>query len=126
MADSILDIKDILNEYSRDIQEGIIEAANKVGELGVKKLQANSPKKTGKYAKSWSLKKESGSTYVHNTIHNKQYYRLTHLLERPHVIRNKYGVWGTYYPKRKHIEPEEQIVNQDFKNAVKRVIQNGG
>lgn len=126
MADSILDIKDILNEYSRDIQEGIIEAANKVGELGVKKLQANSPKKTGKYAKSWSLKKESGSTYVHNTIHNKKYYRLTHLLERPHVIRNKYGVWGTYYPKRQHIEPVEQIVNQDFKNAVKRVIQNGG
>lgn len=123
---SILDINEILNEYSQDIQEGIKEAANKVGELGVNKLKANSPKNTGKYASGWQLKKDGGNGYVHNTIHNKKYYRLTHLLERPHVIRNKYGTWGTLYPKREHIAPVEQIVNKDFENAVKRVIQNGG
>ncbi len=124
MNNSILDINKILNEYSNDIQEAIVHQADLVSKLGVNKLQSNSPKRTGKYSKGWKVKSKVGNGFVNNTIYNKNP-GLTHLLEKPHVIKNQYGEWGTSKPK-VHIYPVEQFVIKDFENAVKRVIQSGG
>lgn len=123
--DSIIDIKDILNEYSNDIQDGITEAAFKVAEDGKNKLRVTSPKKTGSYRKGWRVKKRSGKGFVHATIHNATDWQLTHLLEKPHVIKNKYGTWGTTKPI-PHIEPVEQECIQAYKKDVEQVIKNGG
>ena len=122
---SLLDINDILNEYSSDIQEGITEAAFKVAEDGNNKLKVTSPKRTGSYRKGWRVDKKSGKGYVHATIYNATDWQLTHLLEKPHVIKNQYGTWGTSKPQ-VHIEPVEQECIQKYKKDVEQVIKNGG
>ena len=122
---SIIDIKDILDEYSSDIQEGITETAYKVAEDGKNKLRVTSPKKTGSYRKGWRVDKRHGKGYVHASIYNATDWQLTHLLEKPHAIRNQYGTWGTSKPQ-VHIEPVEQECIQAFEKDVEQVIKNGG
>lgn len=122
---SIIDIKDILDEYSSDIQEGITETAYKVAEDGKNKLRVTSPKKTGSYRKGWRVDKRHGKGYVHASIYNATDWQLTHLLEKPHAIRNQYGTWGTSKPQ-VHIEPVEQECIQAFERDVEQVIKNGG
>lgn len=121
----LIDIKDILNEYSSDIQDGITEAAYKVAENGKNKLKVTSPKRTGKYRKGWRVDKRGGKGYVHATIYNATDWQLTHLLEKPHVIRNQYGTWGTSKPQ-VHIEPVEQECIREYQKDVEQVIKNGG
>lgn len=122
---SILDITDILNEYSEDIQEGIIKAAEEVAKDGANKLKQTSPKNTGKYAKGWKVKTIKGNGYVKAHIHNSTNWQLTHLLEKPHVIRNQFGQWGTSKPK-VHIKPVEQECIKSYEKQVERIIKNGG
>lgn len=122
---NLIDINDILNEYSNDIQEGITEAAFKVAEDGKNTLKVTSPKRTGSYRKGWRVNKRSGRGYVHATIYNATDWQLTHLLEKPHVIKNQYGTWGTSKPI-VHIEPVEQECIQAYKKDVEQVIKNGG
>lgn len=123
--DELIAINDILDEYSKEIQDGIREVAYKVAENGKNKLRVSSPKKTGSYSKGWKVKKNSGFGYVHTTIYNATDWQLTHLLEKPHVIRNKYGEWGTSKPH-VHIEPVEQECIQEYQREVEQVIKNGG
>lgn len=123
--DELIDIKQILNEYSNDIQEGIAKVTFKVAEDGKNKLKVTSPKKTGDYRKGWRVDKRQGKGYVHATIYNATNWQLTHLLEKPHVIRNQYGTWGTSKPI-VHIEPVEQECIQAYKKDVEQVIKNGG
>jgi len=125
----ILQINDILNEYSNDIQEGITNAAIDVAENGKNKLKVTSPKKTGDYRKGWRVEKRKGKGFIHTTIYNATDWQLTHLLEKPHVIKNQYGTWGTYNPQSKgtiHIEPVEKECIQEFQKDVEQVIKNGG
>lgn len=125
----LIAIKDILNEYSNDIQEGITEAAYKVAEDGKNKLKVTSPKRTGDYRKGWRVDKRGGKGYVHATIYNATDWQLTHLLEQPHAIRNQYGSWGTYNPQSSgtvHIEPVEKECIQAYQRDVEQVIKNGG
>lgn len=122
---SLIDINEILNEYSSDIQEGITEAAYKVAEDGKNKLKVTSPKRTGDYRKGWRVDKRHGKGFVHATIYNATDWQLTHLLEKPHAIKNQYGTWGTSKPQ-KHIEPVEKECNQAFEKDVEQIIKNGG
>ena len=114
-------IKDILNEYSKDIQEGITESAIKVAENGKNKLRVTSPRKTGKYSKGWRVQKKQGNGYIHTTIHNATDWQLTHLLEKPHLLRN-----GKKSKPQVHIEPVEQECIQEYQRDVEQVIKNGG
>lgn len=123
--DSILAIKDILNEYSSDIQDAITQEAIAVSKKGVAELKNNSPKNTGKYRKGWRVKTEKGKGYVSCVIHNATNWQLTHLLEKPHAIRNQFGSWGTSIPK-PHIAPVEQQCVSEYKKNVERIIRNGG
>ena len=122
-------IKDILNEYSSDIQNGITEKAFEVAEKGKNELKATSPKRTGSYSKGWRVDKRNGKGFVHATIYNATNWQLTHLLEKPHVIRNKYGTWGTYSPQNSktiHIAPVEEKCITEYERDVEQVIKNGG
>lgn len=122
---SILDIKDILNEYSEDIQESITEKAKEVADKGAAKLKHISPKKSGKYAKGWKVKLKKGNGYVNATIYNSTNWQLTHLLEKPHVIRNGKGTWGISKPQ-VHIAPVEQECIEEYTREVEKIIKNGG
>ena len=49
-------------------------------------------KHKGEYANSWTVKKDKKNHEF--IVHNKDHYRLTHLLEYGHLIVNQYGVWS--------------------------------
>lgn len=121
MSDSLLDIKEILSEYSEDIQDGITEEAQSIARQGVDELRNTSPKRTGKYRKGWRVKTEKGKGYVECIVHNATDYQLTHLLEKPHALRNG----GTSKPK-VHIAPVEQKCVRAFEKGVENIIKNGG
>ncbi len=112
---------DILNDYSVEIQEGITNEAQRIAKEGKDKLKDNSPKRTGKYAKGWTVTTKKGFGWIKCVVHNKTSYRLTHLLERPHLTRN-----GGYTKPKVHIKPVEESIIREFENNVKNIIQNGG
>ena len=127
-SNSILDIKEILNDYSHDIQDGIKGAAIQVANNGKDVLKKTSPKTNrntkhkGKYAKGWRVKTTTGKGFVNCAIHNATDWQLTHLLENEHATHNG----GHYVPKKKHIEPVHDKCIEDFEQAVLKVIENGG
>jgi len=123
----ILNIKDILEEYSNDIQEGITDEAIRIAKEGTKTLKRTSPKNkkntqhSGKYAKGWRVKTTKGKGFVNCIIHNATDYQLTHLLEREHLTRN-----GGKTTPIKHIEPVHDKCIEDYESGVERIIKNGG
>ena len=114
-------IKDILNEYSSDIQNGITEKAFEVAEKGKNELKATSPKRTGNYSKGWRVDKRNGKGFVHATIYNATNWQLTHLLEKSHLLRN-----GKKSTPKVHIEPVEKKCITEYEKDVEQVIKNGG
>ena len=118
---SLIDIKSILNEYSNDIQEGITEKAIQIAEQGKNELRSNSPRRTGAYSKGWRVDKRQGRGYVHTTIYNATNWQLTHLLEKPHLLRN-----GRKSTPKIHIAPVEEKCIAEFQRDVEQIIKNGG
>lgn len=121
MKKSLIDINDILNEYSQDVQDGITKAAEDIAKKGANELKATSPKRTGKYSKGWRVDEKKGKGFVHTTIYNATNWQLTHLLEKPHLLRN-----GKKSVPKVHIEPVEQKCIKDFQKEIERIIKNGG
>ena len=103
----------ILDEYMDDVEETASKVINQVAREAAQKLKDASPKKTGKYASGWTVKKGKKLNAV---VYNATRPGLTHLLEESHPIRNQYGSWGrsTAQP---HIAPvrewaEEEVVKR--------------
>lgn len=117
----VLEIVDILNEYSQDIQNGITEEAQKVAKKGVAELKNTSPKRTGSYRKGWRVKTDKGKGFVECIVHNATDYQLTHLLEKPHALRN-----GRVSKPQVHISPVEQQCVSEYETNVEKIIKNGG
>lgn len=118
---SILDVKEILNDYSDDIQSAITEEAQIIAKKGVAELKNKSPKRTGKYRKGWRVNTTKGRGFVECIVHNATDYQLTHLLEKPHLLRN-----GRLSKPQVHIAPVEQQCVSEFERNVENIIKNGG
>ena len=93
-----------LTEYV-DLAEADMKKAVKKTATAVKKdIAANAPKRTGKYAASWTTKKTKESSHtLEMTVHSKDRYQLAHLLEKGHAKRGGGRVAG-----RPHIAPAEE------------------
>lgn len=82
-----------LEEFPKQCEVAIKDAAKKAGREGVENLKENSPKRYGNYAKSWSLRdKSSLAGGVEYVVHNRKRWMLVHLLEDGHalIINGKY------------------------------------
>lgn len=127
---SLIDIQKILGTYSKELDDALYEEAQRIAKEGVQELKNTSPinqKNTtnkGRYRKGWRMEIEKGFGTVQATIYNKTDYQLTHLLEKPHVIRNKYGEWGTSTPK-VHIKPVEEKCIKEFEEKITKRIEEG-
>lgn len=119
---SILDVVDILNDYSEEIKEEMTSKTQIKAKEGANTLKARSPKRTGKYAKDWSVKTTKGRDSIECVIHNTKHYQLTHLLEKPHLKRN--GELTT--PESAgHIKEVEVSLIKDYESAVDSIIRRG-
>lgn len=115
----------ILFEYTSDLNVAVDEAFERVANECVRKLKDTSPRrkvKGGKYARSWTVDSERRRGHINTYwVHNKNYYRLTHLLENGHVIRNAKGTYGRTTPI-KHIEPVEEWAANELPSEIKRTL----
>ena len=111
-----------LAEYSQDVVEKVNVSSERVGKAAGKQLKSTSPKKSGKYAKSWAVKTEPEIGQPHKRIvHVKApHYRLAHLLEYGHA-----KVGGGRVEGRPHIRPAEEQVIKDFTAEVEEAIKRG-
>ena len=117
MAD---EIAKMLTEYETAIVKNVDTSGKAVADKGAKQLRKTSPKRTGKYAKSWGVTREEGAfgenaKYI---IHNKKHYRVAHLLEHGHVMAN-----GKRTKAIPHIKPVEEQVIREYEKKVREAIE---
>lgn len=110
-------VKDILSQYGEVAIEATKEAVAEVAKESAKKLKSNSPRgRTGKYAKGWTSKVETGRVSASATVYGKSgTYQLAHLLEHGHAKRG-----GGRTTPIQHIEPVEQWAVEE---ALQRITQ---
>lgn len=111
-------INEMLELYSKDVDEVVQEALPKVGKETVKELKQTSPKQTGDYAKGWTQKVEKERLGSKLTVYNKTRYQLTHLLEKGHA-----KVSGGFVPGKPHIKPAQDKAEWKAMEIIKEGIQ---
>lgn len=93
-----------LMEYADVATDTVKKAVKKAGATVKKEIQANAPKDTGKYRQSFKVSKRKETVNsLEVTVHSKDRYQLTHLLENGHAKRGGGRVEGT-----PHIAPAEE------------------
>lgn len=126
---SIADLNDsifkVLSEYKENIDEEVKETVNKIAKEAKEDLINDSPRskkeRSQKYYKGWAIKKKinKNGKYV-LSIWNKTNYRLTHLLEFGHNIKN--GGKAKAVP---HIRKIEEKMSKEFEEELKKKIRKG-
>lgn len=101
LADEIMDG---LMEYADLATDTVKQAVKKAGNTVKKEIQATAPSDTGKYKKSFKVtKSKETSNVLEVTVHSKDRYQLTHLLEKGHAKRG-----GGRVSAIPHIAPAEE------------------
>lgn len=124
MANSILDINKILNDYSLDIQTSISDLCPEIAKEAQNDLKATHKHKdrTGKFRKGWRVKTTKGNGITYSIIYNVNA-GLTQLLEKPHA--NRKGI--TITPKSAGFMKDVEVkYNLKFERDVENIIKNGG
>lgn len=113
---------DILDDVSKEVRRATANSQDKIAKEAVQKLKNTSPKKSGKYARSWAIQRKKTSTGIPDvTIYNKIGH-LTHLLEDGHIVRNKYGEFGRFNGI-KHMKPVEEWANSELPQEIERELE---
>ena len=107
-----------LQEYADVASEDVKTAVRKAGKNVKAEISANAPKRTGAYAKSWTVKTEKETANsLEVVVHSKNRYQIAHLLEHGHAKRGGGIVAGI-----PHIAPaEEKAVKQLEEDIVKKL-----
>ena len=107
-----------LTEYKDLATADMKTAVRKAGKSVKKDIQANAPKKTGAYSKSWTVKttKETSES-LELTVHSPKKYQLAHLLEKVHAKRG-----GGRTKAIPHIAPAEEKAVKDLEADIKRAL----
>lgn len=122
------EIMRMLDQYSDDVAEQIRDTTKALLKDARAEVSTKSPRRTGAYARGWAVDLTNGANYVQGRVYNRDRYRLTHLLEKPHLIRNGTGrTYGTLNPKppEGHIGVVNDRVQKELEDAIKEIIANG-
>lgn len=107
-----------LQDYADLATDDLKAAVKKAGTTVRKQIQATAPSDTGKYTKSWSVKKtKETSNSLEVTVYSKNRYQLAHLLEFGHAKRGGGRVAG-----RAHIAPAEQAGIEELEKEIERSL----
>lgn len=114
-------INGYLEEYSNLATDSVKTAVKKASKTVKQQISSGAPKRTGRYAKSWSTKvtKESSSA-LEVTVYSPSRYMLAHLLEFGHAKRGGGRVAG-----RSHIAPAEQMGIDQLEQEIERSLRDG-
>lgn len=115
MAETIMEG---LTEYAELATEDMKKAVKSASKTVKKEIQANAPRKSGAYAKSWTIKTVREITHaLEQTVYSKNRYQLAHLLEYGHAKRGGGRVSG-----KSHIAPAEQMGIEQLENAIEKAL----
>lgn len=119
LADTVMKgLEDYAKLAASDLKTDVQKAGKKVKE----QIESTAPKDTGKYAKSWAVKKvKETSDSIEVVVHSKTRYQLTHLLEFGHAKRN-----GGRVAARPHIAAAEQAGMEQLQREIERDLRKGG
>lgn len=114
-------VMDGLREYADLATSDMKAAVKRAGKAVKSDIQANAPRDTGDYAKSWTVKatQETPRSLV-LTVYSRNRYRLTHLLEHGHAKRNGGRVQGEA-----HIAPAEEKGSRQLLEVIERCLRDG-
>ncbi len=107
-----------LKEYADLASDDVKKAVRKAGNTVRKEISASAPSDTGKYAKSWTVKKtKETSNSLEVTVHSKNRYQLAHLLEHGHAKRG-----GGRVAARPHIAGAEQSAIETLESEINKAL----
>ena len=107
-----------LQEYADVASEDVKTAVRKAGKNVKAEISANAPKRTGAYAKSWTVKTEKETANsLEVVVHSKNRYQIAHLLEHGHAKRG-----GGRVAARPHIAPAEQAGNEKLVKTIEQKL----
>jgi len=107
-----------LEEYADLAADDLKKAVKKAGNEVKKDIQANAPKDTGAYAKSWAVKNvRETSSSIELVVHSRNRYQLSHLLEFGHAKRG-----GGRVPGKAHIAPAEEKAGRTLEQEIEKAL----
>ena len=107
-----------LTEYKDLATADMKTAVRKAGKSVKKDIQANAPKKTGAYSKSWTVKTTKETTEsLELTVCSPRKYQMAHLLEKGHAKRG-----GGRTKAQPHIAPAEESAVKEFESDIKKAL----
>ena len=120
-------INDILSKYGDEVYTVMESSIDVVSEEAKEKLRAVNHFRnnaSGAYAESWVNEKLSGKPLTcTRAVHNEKHYRLTHLLEKGHVIKNGTGRTFGKTSAFPHIAPVNDWANKELVQLVERKLE---
>lgn len=108
-----------LEEYAELATDVMKKEVQETGKVVKQQIEQSAPRKSGRYAKSWAVKKtaETSST-LEVTVHSRNRYMLTHLLENGHAKRG-----GGRVRAIPHIAPAEEMGIKELEERIERALQ---
>ena len=111
-----------LEEYAELAADVLKKEIQEAGKTAKTQIEQTAPRRTGRYAKSWAVKKtRETSDSIELVVHSKTRYQLTHLLEFGHAKRN-----GGRVAARPHLAAAEQAGIEQLTRDIERDLQKGG
>ena len=115
MADAIMEG---LEEYAELTTEVVKKEVQETGKVVKQQIESTAPRKSGRYAKSWAVKKTAEtSNSLEVTVHSRNRYMLTHLLENGHAKRG-----GGRVRAIPHIAPAEELGIRELEDRIERAL----
>ena len=108
-----------LEEYAELATDVMKKEVQETGKVVKQQIEQSAPRKSGRYAKSWAVKKtaETSST-LEVTVHSRNRYMLTHLLENGHAKRG-----GGRVRAIPHIAPAEEMGIKELEERIEMALQ---
>lgn len=118
--------EEILKDYGEQLTKSIKKEVTTTAGICRKEIQSESPKKSGDYKAGWRAKTlYESSDDIRMQVGNQKEYRLTHLLEHPHVIKRDGRVLGMT-KAHPHIDRAAEHAAERLGKRIEVVIKNGG
>jgi len=118
LADAIMDA---MLAYTEEVEEAIPQIVDSTADAMVKEIRAAAPKRTGKYAKGWTVRSLGGRVRSKEgyakLVCNPKWYSIAHLLEYGHAKRN-----GGRASGKPHIRPACDKLLPEFERKIGEAV----
>ena len=120
-----------LDDYTDNVRVHVDDAVGEVAKESQKKLRATTGAEGSnvwrKYPTGWTIKSTRRKGYRKEEVWNAKHYRLTHLLEHGHVVKNGTGRNNGRQKTRefKHIGPINDKAQEELEKRIVEAIEKG-